>query len=58
MIAKETSDNVQGFGNLATRMENLRLIFSKAKLMESEGTGMDMVNFLEKLEACVSIDIH
>jgi hypothetical protein len=58
MIAKETSDNVQGFGNLATRMENLRPIFSKAKLMETEGAGIDMVDFLEKLEACVSIDIH
>jgi hypothetical protein len=58
MIAQETSDNLQGFGNLATRMENLRPIFLKLKEMEIEGASADVVDFLEKLEACVSLDIH
>jgi len=58
MIAQETSDNVQGFRNLAMRMKNLRLIFSKVKEMEIEGASADIVDFMEKLEACVSLDIH
>jgi hypothetical protein len=49
-IAQETSDNVEGFVKLATRMKNLQPIFSK---MEVEGTSLDVVDFLEKLEACV-----
>ncbi|KAF8218601.1 hypothetical protein L208DRAFT_1419789 [Tricholoma matsutake] len=57
MIPQETSDNVQGFGSLATRMKNLQPIFSKVKEMEIEGTGV-VVDFLEKLEVCVPRDIH
>jgi hypothetical protein len=49
-ITQETSDNVEGFVKLATRMKNLQPIFSK---MEVEGASLDVVHFLEKLEACV-----
>ena len=55
MVTQETSDNVQGFGNLTTRMKNLQPIFSKVKEME---IGVDIVDFLAKLEACVSLDIR
>ena len=54
MIIQETSDNVQGFKSLGTRLTNLRAILLK---MEIEGTSADRVSFLEKLEVCVS-DIH
>jgi len=46
---QETSGNVQGFENLARRMENLRSIFSMVKEMEI-GARVDVVGFLEKLE--------
>jgi hypothetical protein len=49
-ITQETSDNVEGFVKLATRMKNLQPIFSR---MEVEGASLDVVDFLEKLEACV-----
>jgi hypothetical protein len=39
-------------------MENLRPIFLKLKEMEIEGASADVVGFLQKLEACVSLDIH
>jgi hypothetical protein len=39
-------------------MENLRPIFSKVKEMEIEGASADIVDFLKKLEVCVSLDIH
>ena len=37
-------------------MENLQPIFSKMKEMETEG--VSMIDFLKKLEVCVSRDIH
>jgi hypothetical protein len=56
---QETSDNIQGFANLATRMETLRRIFSDVKLMDIEGASA-VVGFLQKLETCASLpaDIH
>ncbi|KAF8234567.1 hypothetical protein L208DRAFT_1393767 [Tricholoma matsutake] len=58
MIAQETSDNIQGFRTLATRMKDLQPIFSKVKEMETAGASADIVDFLGKLEVCVSGDIH
>jgi hypothetical protein len=55
MTTQESSDNVQAFGNLATRMKNLQPIISKVKEMEIERASVD---FLEKLEVCVSLDIY
>jgi hypothetical protein len=39
-------------------MNHLLPIFSKVKEMESKGTRVGVVDFLEKLEAYVPLDIH
>ncbi|KAF8223668.1 hypothetical protein L208DRAFT_1411499 [Tricholoma matsutake] len=58
IIAQETLDNVQGFRSLAMQMKDLPPIFSKVKEMEITGASVDIVNFLRKLEGCMSGDIH
>ncbi|KAF8233573.1 hypothetical protein L208DRAFT_1395465 [Tricholoma matsutake] len=55
---QETSDNIQGFRTLATQMKDLQPIFSKVKEMEIAGASADIVDFLRKLEVCMSGDIH
>jgi hypothetical protein len=39
-------------------MKDLQPIFSKVKELESKRASPDVVDFLEKLEACVASDIH
>ncbi|KAF8239487.1 hypothetical protein L208DRAFT_1385935 [Tricholoma matsutake] len=55
---QETTDNIQGFRTLAMQMKDLQPIFSKVKEMEIAGARVDIVNFLGKLEVCMSGDIH
>jgi hypothetical protein len=39
-------------------MNNLQPIFSKVKEMEIEGASTGVVDFIQKLEACVSLDVY
>ena len=54
MIIQETLDNVQVFKHLAIQLGNLWPILLKVNEMETKGASADVVNFLEKVEGCVS----
>jgi hypothetical protein len=51
IITQETSDNVQGFESLATRMKNLEPILLEANEVKTKGIGVNVISFLERLEA-------
>ena len=52
MIIQETSDNVQGFEDLGTRLTNLQPILLKVN--ETETDSADVVILIAKLEEFVS----
>jgi hypothetical protein len=50
IITQETSDNVQGFENLATWMKNLKPILLEVNEVKTKGIGVNIISFLERLE--------